>query len=334
MRRFPPLPDLDDPDAPDGVLEGHLWLLELIDGTGLRFRMDESGLLRFGGPEAVYDDLDAVPIAVRPAVRHVRDRFDREALRRAVADPAGVTFFGVATHRRGTDYDWDRIPPFLGTDVWRGADGEAEENGESEENGEGEENGAFRPPDAAAAIFDGVGLDPVNAVAREVNARDFDPEGYVVPASAWRDGPAAGVVVRNKRGGRGKILRETSDGTSGDGAGGEGAGGGGASDDGAEGDRYAAPPAPDELAAAHAGRERFDRVVAALERRGEPATVDRLADRTVEAVARETPLRFGGAETASVGVDIARFRASVVERARAFLDEPRDGDHGGPGGAE
>jgi len=28
-----------------------------------------------------------------------------------------VIFFGVATHYQGTDYDWDRLPPFLGTDV-------------------------------------------------------------------------------------------------------------------------------------------------------------------------------------------------------------------------
>jgi len=317
MRRFPPLPELDDAEAPDDLFEGHLWLLELIDGTGLRFRMDESGFLRFGGPEAAYDDLDAVPLALRPAVRHVRDRFDREALRRAVADPAGVTFLGVATRRRGTDYDWDRIPPFLGTDVWTGADEESEGSGESEESG------AFRPPDAAAAIFEGVGLDPVNAVAREVNARDFDPEEYAVPASAWRDGPAAGVVVRNKRGGRGRIARGTIDDGDGDRTG----------DGHVGGARDTDPPGPAELAAVHADRARFERVVAALGRRGEPATVDRLADRTVEAVARETPIRFGAGESGPAGVDLARFRASVVERARAFLDEPRDEGNGAPGGA-
>ncbi len=304
MRQFPPLPDLDAPDAPDDLLQGHLWLLELIDGTGLRFSMDESGLLRFGGPEATYADLDAAPLALRPAVRHVRSRFDREALREAVADPAGVTFLGVATHRREADYDWDRIPPFLGTDVWVGADGETAAGGGDESNG------AFRPPDAAAAIFDGVGLDPVNAVAREVNARDFDPDGYAVPASAWRDGPAAGVVVRNKRGGRGKIARE---------AGGDG--------NGFRAERDG-PPDPDDLAATHAGRERFERTVAALERRGEPATVEALADRTVEAVARETRLRFGEGEADPARVDPVRFRASVVERARAFLDGRRDGEIG------
>jgi len=312
MRQFPPLPDLDAPEAPDDLLEGHLWLLELIDGTGLRFSMDESGLLRFGGPEATYADLDAVPLALRPAVRRVRSRFDREALRGAVADPAGVTFLGVATHRRGTDYDWERIPPFLGTDVWTGAD-----DGTDDETVEG----AFRPPDAAVAIFQGVGLAPVNAVAREVNARDFDPDGYAVPASAWRDGPAAGVVVRNKRGGRGKIAREAGDG--GDDGDGDRADGDDPADAGT-GD----PTDPDDLASIHAGRERFERIVAALERRGEPATVDALADRTVEAVARETRLQFGEGEADPAGVDPVRFRASVVERARAFLDGRRDGELG------
>jgi hypothetical protein len=316
MRQFPPLPDLDDPNAPDNLLEGHLWLLELIDGTGLRFRMDESGLLRFGSLEATYADLDAVPLALRPAVRHVRGRFDREALREAVADPAGVTFFGVATHRRGTDYDWDRIPPFLGTDVWVGSGGETDGDGEAVPDDEA--SGAFRPPDAAAAIFDGVGLDPVNAVAREVNARDFDPGGYAIPASSWRDGPAAGVVVRNKRGGRGRVARETGDDDRAEGGSAEeiDAEEGDVGDDGV-GD----PVGPDELAATHAGRERFERIVAALERRGEPATVDALADRTVEAVARETPVKFGA--TGPAGVDPVRFRACVVERARAFLDARR-----------
>ncbi|WP_280585526.1 hypothetical protein [Halorubrum sp. Boch-26] len=320
MREFPPLPSLDDPEAPDDVLEGHLWLLELIDGTGLRFSMDESGLLRFGGPEATYADLDAVPLALRPAVRHVRRRFDREALRGAVADPAAVTFLGVATRRRGTDYDWDRLPPFLGADVWVGPGREASAEGTDAEAADG----AFRPPDADAAIFDGVGLDPVNAVAREVNARDFDPDEFAVPASAWRDGPAAGVVVRNKRGGRGRIARETDDGD--DDARVEV----GHPDDGRAGD----PVDPDELAATHAGRERFERVVRALERRGDPATVDVLADRTVEAVARETPLEFEEGNSGPVGVDPARFRASVVERARVFLDGREEGEYGDPNGAE
>jgi hypothetical protein len=284
MRSFPPLPDARGSQAPDDLFEGHLWILELVGGTGLRFRMDDSGLLRFGGPDATYADAGAVPLALRPAVRHVRDRFDREALRAAVDDPESVVFFGVAAGHRGTGYDWDRLPPFLGTDVWIGSAGASG-------------SGSFRPPDAAAAIFEGVGLEPVNAVDREVNARDFDPDAYAVPASAWRDGPAAGIVVRNKRGGRGRLLAEHAESS--------------ADEDAPEFDDSAA------VAASYATDDRFERVVADLDRRGERATVDAVADRVVESIARETPVRFGDGGGSA---DADRVRAAVVERARGVLD--------------
>jgi len=296
MRSFPPLPDLLASDSPDDVLRGHLWLLELIDGTGFRFRMEDSGLLRFGGPETVYPDLDAAPLAVRPAIRHVRARFDREALRASVDDPAGVTFFGVATHRRGVDYDWERIPPFLGTDVWSGTlretDGPPPETDSSP--------GAFRPPDAAAAIFDGVGLDPINAVERERNARDFAPESYPIPESAWCDGPAAGVVVRNKRGKRGRIVRERA---------------------GSDPDIDTADP--ERLADRYATPARLDRAVDSLDRGGAPPTVGMLADRLAEVVARETPVRFGERRSGST-LDPERFHATLLDRARARLDDRPD----------
>ncbi|MFW5917737.1 MAG: hypothetical protein ACOCRD_04945 [Halorubrum sp.] len=307
MRAFPPLPTVTDDSAPDDLLEGHLWILELIDGTGLRFRMDESGLLRFGDPKTTYADDGEVPLALRPAVRHVRGWFDREALRAAVDDPAGVTFFGVATHRRGTDYDWDRIPPFLGTDVYvENADAE-----DADEDGSSVREGAFRPPDAAAAIFEGVGLATVNAVEREVNARDFDPGDYALPDSAWRDGPAAGVVVRNKRGRRGTLPGAV---------GGEPTNGGDPTNGGTstvDGDSD-----PDAIAEKHATPERFGRVVADIERRGGQVSVDSLADRVVESIARETAVRFGDGTPTSTAPEAVR--AAVVPRARGFLDGRTD----------
>ncbi len=314
MRTFPPLSDLLASDSPDDVLRGHLWLLELVEGTGIRFRMDDSGLLRFGGPEGTYADLDDAPLAVRPAIRRVRAGFDREALRASVDDPAAVVFFGVATHRRGIAYDWERLPPFLGTEVWT-AEATASSESEASTTPSAPPDapaGAFRPPDAAEAIFDGVGLDPINAVEREVNARDFAPESYSVPDSAWDDGPAAGVVVRNKRGGRGVITGErfgsepTGDGDSspaeqergsGDGAG-----------------------AVDRSAARYATSDRLERAVESLERDGTAVTVGALAERVTEVVARETPARFGDRH-APPNLDPDQFRSAAVDPARVFLEE-------------
>lgn len=297
MRSFPPLPNVLGPDAPDDLLSGHLWLLELIDGTGLRVRMDESGLLRFGDPETVFESFDDVPLALRPAVRHVRERFDREALRASVDDPAGVVFFGVAPHYSGTEYDWERLPPFLGTDVWSDEAATA--------------GGAFRPPDAAAAIFEGVGLDPITVVERERNARDFDPEAYRIPESAWRDGPAAGVVVRNKRGGRGAIAPASDpiDRSAPD-----------------ELDDLDDLDELDEIVARYVTRARVDRAVDSAGRGGDPPAIGPIADRVVESVARETPVRFGGGVGVAAAVDRDEFRTAVMDRVREYLEDRSAGE--------
>lgn len=185
MKRFPPIPRVED--APAELLDrGHLWIQEKVDGAHLRFRLLESGLVRFGGRDRVFDE---VPEPYRHAARHVRERLDREALREAVGDVEGFVFFGEAMHRRAIDYDWATTPSFLGFDVWSA------------------ERGEFLPPDSVEKIYRRLGLRPVNTFRKEVRASDFDPESYEIPDSNWYDGPAAGVILRTKTGERAKLLR-------------------------------------------------------------------------------------------------------------------------------
>ncbi|KTG13703.1 hypothetical protein, partial [Haloferax profundi] len=106
----------------------------------------------------------------------------------AVDDPSAFVFFGVAPCNVGLDYDWDRTPAFLGTGIWN------------------EKPDRPLPIDKAEQVFERLGLDPVNTFRKEVNVRDFHPDRYVIPDSAWYDGPAAGVVVENRRGGS-AVLR-------------------------------------------------------------------------------------------------------------------------------
>lgn len=277
MKDFPPLPPVADAHT-DLLDRGHLWILELVDGEPLRFRLDDSGLVRFGDERRVYADADDVPARYRHAVRHVRENVDRDALRNAVADVERVVFFGAATHRRSVDYDWERLPSFLGYDVWSGDAGE------------------FRPPDAAEAIFDRLGLHSANAVAKEVNTRDFDPDSYEIPRSAWYDGPAKSVVVKNKRGGRATLtdpsFRENA----------------------AVRPVTGSPAdAVDELAPP----DRFERVAADLEARGRPVTFDAVFDRAFEGVLREAYARLDHHESE---VTVAELRSALAPRTRAFLD--------------
>jgi len=270
VQAFPPVPDVDD--APESLFDGgHLWLQEWVTGGPLRFRLRPSGLLEFGDERRVFDD-GAVPPGYRHAVAHVRESFDRQRLRDALDDVSEAVFFGVATRNEGLDYDWEHTPSFLGTDVWT-------------------PGGGFRPPDAAEALFEALGLAPANAVAKEVRADGFDPAGYDLPASAWRSGPAAGVLVRNKTGDRATLLRDWE------------------------------RPAPFRGDAADlvdevVSEDRIDAAAAHLRERGRAVDVDAATDRVVAVVAREAFAR-----AFDDGVEEAAFRSAVAERASRVLGE-------------
>ncbi len=276
MKQYPSIPRLED--APEGLLEsGHLWLTELIDGAQLRVQLRESGLLRFGDRARVYDDPDAIPEAYRPAVRHVRERLDRDALRAAIEDVESVVLFGEATYFRTIEYDWERLPAFLGFDVWSA------------------ESGTFRPPDVTEQIFDRLGLEPVNAFERERNTRDFDPNSYAVPDSGWYDGPAAGVVVRNKTGGRAKLLAPEF-----------------RSADGPEPTEGSA----EELVETYATDRRFETIASDLDSRGESISFDTVYERAFEAIVREEHGRLFHGESS---VDISAFRSALATQTQLYL---------------
>lgn len=280
MNEDPSVPDLSA--APD-VLQGHLWLQELVAGGRLRFQVDDRGLV-FGGPDRVFDRWDE-PLRYAAAVRHVRERFDAARFRDLVDDPTDYVFYGVSTHACGVPYDWERLPPFLGTDVWSDDDG-------------------FLPPDRVERAFDRLGLSPVNALAKEVPARDFDPETYEVPASEWYDGPAAGVVVRNKRGGRAKIESNAGDRTAPD------------ADDSDENAPATDATDAEVLAERFVTDDRIDAVAAALADEDREATVDAVLERIVATVAREERPEL----LADDAFDERAFRTAVAERVQRRLD--------------
>lgn len=283
MRGYPAIPTAED--AAEGLFaSGHLWVTEKIDGERLRVQLRDSGLLRVGTETAVYDDPDAVPTRYRHAVRHVRERLDRGALRGALENVESVVLFGEATQKRTIEYDWERLPSFLGVDVWS-ADEER-----------------FRPPDAVERIYERLGLESVPVVEREVHTRDFDPGSYAVPESAYYDGPAEGVVVRNKAGGRAKIVGPAV---------------------GSDGDPEPDPPEASAGAVAdrYVTERRLERLASALSDRGEAVTVEALYERALEDVFRERHATLSRGD----GVEAGAFREALAARVRGFLDERRPG---------
>lgn len=270
MKGFPPLPPVDE--APSVLGGGHLWIRELIDGEPFRFQMADSGLIAFGDDRRVFDD--EVPLPLRHAARAVRDRLNRDGLRAAVDDVRAVTFLGVATTRRTIEYDWDRTPSFLGTDVW---DGDRER---------------YLPVDRAQQAYERLGPAPANTVAREVRAADFDPDAYGPPDSAWYNGPAAGIVIREKAGGRVTVRYDVG---------------------GSDG-HAANQSSPAAFLDRHVTDAWLDNLYADLVDEGTAVTVGALATRALERLARET-----GAvgEGRALGDDAVR--PALTERVDRYL---------------
>lgn len=275
MRQPPELPSVDA--APSELLEsGHLWILESVVGAPLRFRLRESGIIEFGDGDHVYSDPEELPPQYRHAVRHVQTTLDREALRAAVEDPSKIVFFGTAVQYQGLDYDWDRTPSYLGQEIWSAT------------------TERFRPPDAVDGIFRRLGLQPINPLDQERPARDFDPDQYEMPQSAWYDGPAAGIVIRDKGGYR---ARRSNPAVEVDGP----------------------PPTDDagtadELAAQFGTESRLSRLVD--EAPSQPLAADQLFERALDAALRELDPRVF---TPTGSVDRSAFRSAVAARTREFI---------------
>lgn len=282
MRPFPTTPDGEG--ASDAVFDGgHLWVQEWVDCAPFRFRLRDSGVIQFGGAERPFGD--DPPLPYRHAVRHVRERFDREALRESVEDVEGVVFFGVATHRQSVDYDWARLPSFLGSDVWSG------------------ERDAHLPPDRVEQAFDALGLQPVNTVEKEVRGADFDPAAYDFPDSAWYDGPVAGVLIRNKTGDRVRLPNPAV-----------GADGGASTATDTGEDQETPPGSAAAIADRYVTRARLERLASAVESLGRPVTPERLSERAVEDVLREVHRELLDGRT-----DVGAFRSAVARRVAEFL---------------
>jgi len=271
VKQCPETPALADTDA----FSGHVWVQELPTGGQFRFTVAPSGFVTFATPDESFETAASVPVSFRRAAHHIETRLDRDALTAATAATDDITFCGIATRNEGVAYDWDALAPFVGTDVWSGR------------------HGQYLSPDAATGVFDRLGLPTLPAIEKEQPAAHTDltrfTEPATVPPSAWRDGPAAGVLVRDKDGGRGAAWAvEASDTSSPD------------------------QQSASALAATYATADRIEQTVQAMA--GDGTSVSEIRDRLVADIAREAYVElFAGG--AFVG-PLADFESAVAERVQ------------------
>jgi hypothetical protein len=273
----------ETPPLGDAEFSGHVWVQELPTGGEFRFQVAPSGLVTFATAEESFDTTAAVPPQFRRAAQLINEDLDRDALDAATDDPSDVTFCGIATRNEGIKYDWDAVPPFVGVDIW---------SGRKEQ---------FLSPDAATSVFGRLGLPTLPAIDKEVAAAHTDFTQYEAesecPQSAWRDGHAAGVLIRDKSGSRAVIwCSEPSEASASE------------------------PKSAADLATEHAPDERIEQTIAELRAGDYSLTVDSIRDRLVADVARESyvDLFSDGEFIAS----LSAFDSAVAERVQQYQFSP------------
>ncbi|MDZ7687445.1 MAG: hypothetical protein U5J64_01770 [Halobacteriales archaeon] len=142
-----------------------------------------------------------------------------------------------------------------------------------------------------------VGLPSLPAVEKEADARYTDLDAYTageVPSSAFRDGPAVGVLVRDKSGGRGVAWGNKTVETDAD-----------------------TEATPDELAQRHATEERIDSTAETLAESDEEPTVEAVLERLLADTVRENYAEMYASE--ELAVPEKELRSAVAERVNRRL---------------
>jgi hypothetical protein len=261
-----------EPLSEDTDLSGHVWVQELFTGEPLCFRVAGSGFVEFGTRGEKFEG--DVPLPFRRAARCVREGIDRSALRGSVEDTESVTFFGTATLYEGLGYDWSDLPAFVGVDVWS------------------DKKEAYLTPDAASSAYGSLGLVPLPAFEKETDAGRADVDRYAsgdLPESRFRDGTAAGVLVRDKSGGRGAVRRDVTD--------------------------EAGERSPEEVVSRYVTGNRVQK--AAKEAGTSDERLEKILDRVTESVVRERYASlYGGRDSVT---DESEVRSMVAERVRRHV---------------
>jgi hypothetical protein len=162
---------------------------EKMDGSNFRFAFND-GAVTFGSREQVLTEEAQKENYWVQAVTHITDKVNDELIDKY----DGYAFYGECLRpKRKILYDQDRIPPFLGFDVMR--------------------DGEYLYWRDTKTIFEelGLGFVPVIGQFSAEAVRELNEERIkeLIPKSAYRDGPAEGVVFKNaKRGIYAKFVFE------------------------------------------------------------------------------------------------------------------------------
>lgn len=199
MYKYNKIRQIGHPET-EGVFDesGELVIQEKVDGANFRFHIDtnvdrESSSAQsdtsghvsiiYGSRNVSYDDVeyDDIPQDFKRTIEYVEETIDTDTAGSLVTKTTGpFTVFGESMHPHLLAYNWEEIPRFIGFDVRL------------------DETETYCEPSVALNMIEQIGLETINVIDR-IAPNEFDEKEYAEPESAYRDGMAEGIVVRNTK---------------------------------------------------------------------------------------------------------------------------------------
>ena len=169
MKKYPKIFALGKEET-EGLLDGELVLQEKIDGGNFRF-MFKDGEVIFGSrtQEFESDDVEQWKRVINYLKTQVKDKKKKE----------GVIFFGEAILRHTLNYDFDKMPAFLGFDVW---------HIKKEE---------FLPYKKVLKLFKQYDIELCPFIKQGIWNKDLSEKDLEIPRSKYVDNWAEGIMIKN-----------------------------------------------------------------------------------------------------------------------------------------
>lgn len=163
----------------EGILDGKLLVEEKIDGANFRFMLHEDKLLFGSRNTALGVETDVIGGNFKRAVDFVKATVDKNKIRELEIECGSKLIFcceNCVKHTIG--YDWEKIPPVLGYDVWK------------------IEQKQFT--DVPEEFFRHINLPFVPVIMYGEWGKDITEKIIkTIPKSQYRDGTAEGIIIKN-----------------------------------------------------------------------------------------------------------------------------------------
>lgn len=178
FHKYPKIRGLGHEDVKDILLAGKITIQEKIDGANFRFKQ-KNGKIIFGSrTQPLGTEEDNIGGNWERCVEHIKNKTNKEILKEL--DPnEQLVFYGENCVKHTVNYDWEKIPPFLGYDILDTAKKE------------------FLPSNEAQRIYQALGLDYV-PVIWQGTTQEINKTHTEVPDSKYKNGKAEGIVIKNE----------------------------------------------------------------------------------------------------------------------------------------